>query len=67
MDALFLFSLPMVNNLVMEKIVNLIVECDIANWDFFNYLGQMLKELKATCQLWNTIHEKEKIVYIFVQ
>jgi hypothetical protein len=51
MDALFLFSLPMVNNLVMEKIVNLIVECDIANWDFFNYLGQMLKELKATCQL----------------
>jgi hypothetical protein len=27
----------------------------------------LLKELKVTCQLWNTTHEKEKIVYIFVQ
>ncbi len=51
MDALLLFSLPRVNGLVMGKNTNLIVECGIANWELFNYLGQVLRELKATCQL----------------
>jgi hypothetical protein len=29
-----LFSLPKVNGLVMEKIIDLFVECGIANWEF---------------------------------
>lgn len=51
MDALLIFSFPRVNGLVMGTITNLIVECGIVNWDFLNYLGQVLKELKGTCQL----------------
>jgi hypothetical protein len=66
MDALLLFSFLRVNGLVMEKITNLIVEWGIANWEFFNCLGQVLRKFKATCQLWNTIHENIYI-YIFVQ
>lgn len=47
MDALLLFSLPRVNGLMMGKITNLIVECGIANWEFFKIFRSSAKRAQS--------------------